>query len=356
MTNEDEFAPYASKAKKAEAEKIKNNLRSLYLKLESQNGVAKSQVSVALELKTDVHLKRLVDNFDLSKATMAEIVEDVGKLMRLNEPDESAAMQEFRSQKQTFEQLLTKVTDAETEIGKAMAAAVQQQPAAAAAAAPGAQRPNLIKANDPLRPKELQLDDKPSVLRLFKREFEDYYESNQMESLTVRVQQNHFVQCLSTKLKIKVRQKIADVTPVLAVKHDPGTIEPESCYKILDDIFRAQHPMVRRRQDFFMYMQKPNQKTSDYMDKLRELFDEAELQELKAEDLLTYKAIQGCTLDPVRTKFVREEEPTFKKLEKIAHTIEAGENTLKGQPTGHVNKASVQADKAGGQWSKTQNQ
>ena len=141
MTNEDEFAPYASKAKKAEAEKIKNNLRSLYLKLESQNGAARSQVSVALELKTDVHLKRLVDNFDLSRATMAEIVEDAGKLMRLNEPDESAAMQEFRSQKQTFEQLLTKVTDAETEIGKAMAEAVRQQPVAAGPPQPGAQRP-----------------------------------------------------------------------------------------------------------------------------------------------------------------------------------------------------------------------
>merc|ERR1711978_667242 len=105
-----------------------------------------------------------------------------------------------------------------------------------------------------------------------------------------------------------------------------------------------------------MYMQKPNQKTSDYMDKLRKLFDEAELQQFRAEDLLTYKAIQGCTMEPVRTKFVREEEPTFKKLEKIAHTVEAGENTLKGQPTGHVNKATVQADKAGGPWAKTQNQ
>ena len=266
MTGNDEFGPYGSKTAKQNAEKLKNHLRSLYVKLKSRNKETENEISVALELKTDLHLKRLVDTFALSKATIAEIVEDVGKLICLNEPDDSAAMQEYNSWDRQFTELSEKVRDAESKIGKAMAEAVRQQPAAVAAAAPGAQRPNLIKANDPLRPKELQLDDKPSVLRLFKREFEDYYESNQMESLTVRVQQNHFVQCLSTKLKIKVRQKIAEITPVLAVKHDPGAIEPESCCKILDDIFRAQHPMVRRRQDFFMYMQKPKQKTSDYMD------------------------------------------------------------------------------------------
>merc|ERR1711978_200794 len=105
-----------------------------------------------------------------------------------------------------------------------------------------------------------------------------------------------------------------------------------------------------------MYMQKPNQKTSDYMDKLRELFDEAELQQFRAEDLLTYKAIQGCTMEPARTKFCREEEPTIKKIEKIAHTIEAAENTLKGQPSSHASKAVAQADKVGGQWTKNQNQ
>ena len=352
MTNgNQDFAPYSSNTAKQNAEKIKNNLRGLYLKLKSQNDDTESQISVAQKLKTDLHLKRLVENFALSKATMAEILEEMGKLMRLNEPNDSDAMQEYNTYDQSFKELRTKVSDAETEIGEAMAQAVQQQQAAAAAATPSAQKPGQIKANDPLRPKELQLDDKPSVLRLFKREFEDYYESNQMQSLTVRVQQNHFVQCLRTKLKIKVRQKIGDITPVLAVKHDPGAIEPESCYKILDDIFRAQHPMVRRRQDFFMYMQKPNQKTSDYMDKLRELFDEAELQQFRAEDLLTYKAIQGCTMEQVRIKFVREEEPTFKKLEKIAHTIEAGENILIGQPTGHV-----QANRVGGQGAKHQNQ
>ena len=128
MTNDENFAPYSSKTAKQNAEKHKNNLRRLYLKLRSQNDDTECQISVAQKLKTDLHLKRLVDNFALSKATMAEIVEEIGKLMLLNEPNDSDAMQEYNTCDESFKELRTKVSEAETEIGEAMAQALQQQP------------------------------------------------------------------------------------------------------------------------------------------------------------------------------------------------------------------------------------
>ena len=351
MTGPAEYAPYNNKTAKADAEKIKRNLKGLYLKLKAQSNETEAQVSVALKLKTDLHLDRLSEKFTLTLATMGAMTEDVTKLLNLGEPDDSQALKDYESLEKKFGELSVVVKNAEGEIGEAIAS---RQPAVPLDQ--GARGPGSIKANDPLKPKELQLDDKPSVLRLFKKEFQDYYESNRMGQLPVRVQQNYFTQCIGTKLKLKIRNMMRDTTPVLAVtRDDPNDIESDSCYKFLDDIFKAQHPMVRRRQDFFSYTQRPSQKTSDYIDKLKELFDEAELQQFRAEDLLTYKAIQGCTVEPARTKFCREEEPTIKKLEKIAHTIESAENTLKNQPTVHVNKAGAQADKAGGRWAK-QNQ
>ena len=214
--DEEDFAPYSNKTAKANAEKIIRNLRGHYLKLKSQNSETENQVSVALELKTDLHLKRLLENFALSKATMATITDDISKLMGLGEPDGSPALTNFGSWETKFDQLSKKVKDAEVEIGKAMAARQPLVPQEVQADQ-GARRPPSIKANDPLKPKELQLDDKPSVLRLFKREFKDYYESNRMELLPVGVQQNYFTQCISTKLKLKIRNMIRDVTPVLAV-------------------------------------------------------------------------------------------------------------------------------------------
>ena len=199
-----------------------------------------------------------------------------------------------------------------------------------------------------MRPKELQSDDKPSTLRLWKSEFQDYYASNDMDQHKPRVQQNYFMRCISEKLRTKVRHRIVESTPVLDQPPDPNGQVPDSCYKALDEIFKDTYPIVRRRQEFFNYMQSPNQLTTDYMDKLRELFDEAELtQNFDPEDLLTYKAIQGCIVEPARTKFVREATPAFKELEKIARTIEAGENSLRDQPT-HGSIAAAQAAKVSG--------
>ena len=178
--NAEDFAPYNNKTAKENAEKTIKKLKGLYVELEAQNFEAESQVSVALKLKTDLHVNRLAQKFELSNATWTTITKDISKLTSLGEPEGSAAMTLYETWKTEFRKLSTKVKDAETEIGEAIAE--RQQPAPPGAQAEqGAPRPGMIKANDPLKPKELQLDDKPSVLRLFKREFLDYYESNNMD-------------------------------------------------------------------------------------------------------------------------------------------------------------------------------
>ena len=169
-----EYAPYIHKTAKADAEKFIRTLKGLYLELKAQITETESQVSVALRLKTDLHLKRLADKFGKSEATMETITKGISKLISLGEPDESPAMQTYQFWEKKFEELSTKVKDAEGEIGEAIA--VHQQPAPPVAQTEqGAARPGMIKANDPLKPKDLQLDDKPSVLRLFKQEFQVYY-------------------------------------------------------------------------------------------------------------------------------------------------------------------------------------
>ena len=94
---DEEFAPYTNKTAKVKADKYKNHLRGLYLKLKAQNAETESQMSVALKLKTELHLNRLVENFALSRATMAAIVEDVAELTYLGEPDDSDAMKTYES-------------------------------------------------------------------------------------------------------------------------------------------------------------------------------------------------------------------------------------------------------------------
>ena len=356
---EGKWGPYATKKDMVEAETLHKHITGLIRTLKTSCDGTSNQVSVAKELKTDLHVARMLKSFDKCETTMELINEAAAQLLMLAEPPESEIMKQCNSWVSTYTQLAQEVAEAEVEVGKAKANANAQPPAppAAPTAGGGPRVPGMPKANDLLRPKELQADDKPSVLRLWKREFQDYYESNRMDLLTRRVAQNLFLQCISQKLRIKVRQRISDATPVLPAPAASGAQNLGSCYQALDDIFKAAYPIVRRRQEFFCYMQKPNQKTSDYMDKVKELFDEAEFHTFKPGELLTYKTIQGCTVEPARTKFVREEAPDFEKLAKIAQTIEAGENALKGQPRdpAHNSQGDVHADQVGGAGKFSQN-
>ena len=106
MTNPEDYAPYNNKTAKENAEKIIKRLKGLYLKLKTQNFEAESQVSVALKLKTDLHVNRLTEKFELSNATWTTITDDVSKLMSFGEPEDSPAMKLYGTWKKTFQRPL----------------------------------------------------------------------------------------------------------------------------------------------------------------------------------------------------------------------------------------------------------
>ena len=112
-----------------------------------------------------------------------------------------------------------------------------------------------------------------------------------MEALALEVQQAHFNHCLSKKLHSRINPKIRDATPVLTQPEtlvNGVSVEPESCFKILDDEFRRNYPLVRRRRDFFECRQKSGQLWSDWNIKLKELAQESELQDIQVDGLVMH--------------------------------------------------------------------
>ena len=126
--NAKDFAPYNNKTAKENAEKTIKKLKGLHRELKAQNFEAESQVTVALKLKTQLHLDRLSETFALSNATMTTMTKDVSKLISLGEPENSTTMQLFDSWEKEFQKLSTRVKDAEAEIGEAIAERQQTVP------------------------------------------------------------------------------------------------------------------------------------------------------------------------------------------------------------------------------------
>ena len=330
----------AQDLEKSEAKKLKSQLGGHYKALKERLDNADRQFSISASLKTDFHIKRMREQFSKAESSMETIRDIYTKLLALEETSDQTT-KTYEGWVGTFNKTRDQFFETEQAIVQPAAAQNLLQPVGPQ----GSARPGEPKANDLLKPKDLEYDDKPSVLRLWKEDFTDYYEKNRMDLMSTRVQQKYFVQCISHKLRMKLRNLMRDDTPVLAIKKKPNEAEKDSCFKFLDDIFRASYPIVRRRQEFFNYTQSPNQKTSDYMDKLHELFNEGEFQDIKPDELLTFKAIQGCTVEPARTKFVRETAPDFKGLYTLAQTIEAGENSLVDLQPASANQAQASAKK-----------
>ena len=133
-TDTDDLGPYTTKKDKALAEKLINQLRGQFRTLKVQFEETDGQISVATELKTELHQTRLSDNFAECKAIMKDIIKNVNVLDTLNEPKDSPTMTEYSSWETQFNQLSTRVKDAEKVIGKAMAEKLAQLPAPAVAA------------------------------------------------------------------------------------------------------------------------------------------------------------------------------------------------------------------------------
>ena len=229
-----------------------------------------------------------------------------------------------------YEDYLKKVEDECDKVEKSLATPATAQPVAPATA-DNSRPPPMPKANDLLKPPQLQVDDKPSVLRQFKKDYKIFFNHYKMSALTLEEQQAFFNHCLSKKLHSRIAPKIRDATPVLTQAVNGQGVEPESCFKILDDEFRRNYPLVRRRRDFFECRQKSGQLWSDWNIRLKELAQEAELQDIKADDLIMHMQMELTTDDEIKSKFLREHTPDLDKLETIARSIEQARSCQKGQ-------------------------
>ena len=97
----EEAAPYATVTDKKKAARVKNHIRGLFKMLDSQCDATRSQLTIARELKTDLHVARFLSHYDKCEATMSSIDNDVAELTYLAEPDDSEIFTDVESRQTT---------------------------------------------------------------------------------------------------------------------------------------------------------------------------------------------------------------------------------------------------------------
>ena len=280
----------------------------------------------ALAIKSPYNLQQVRECRDAVHKSLDDMEELVTQLDIVHEEGSATRAATLKTHQDRYDALAEKAQEVEKQDVPA-AAQVQRVPGGS-----GQTHPGVPRSNDFLRPDPLEVDDKPSVLRQWKKAFSAYYKQHRMDLMSLDEQHLYFSRCLSKKLLSRIEGEINSTIPVLKVDVvlKKGEKEPPSCFKILDDEFLKTYPLVRRRRDAFEYKQEPGQKWSDMSVKLRELAVEGELQDLKFDQLLTYMHMVA-TVDPeLRTKFFRMEEPELSKLNSLADAYESADCSMQG--------------------------
>ena len=202
------------------------------------------------------------------------------------------------------------------------------------------------RPNDPMKPVSLAPDAKPAVLRAWTKRFTTFYKSHYMNEMPLEEQHIHFFSCLTSTLEARMNDVIRDNTPVLPMNDQSVT----SCLELLEQEFLISYPLVNRRHDFFTCTQSHNQKLTDYLIKLVELAEEADLASLKKDEMILFQGLAGTTHTEFRENFLRGEVHSLEKLKKMAQQYMTAESSVRGlKEASKVNLVQNKADGKGSQ-------
>ena len=169
-----------------------------------------------------------------------------------------------------------------------------------------------------LKPEKLSLENTPAEHRAWAARYRAFHSTSNLQRLSAENQQAYFFSCLDKQLEVRLRELVNDETAIFG---------EDSCMARLEAEFLLRHPLFTRRLDFFRAEQKPNEEFSNFAIRLRQLGDEADLQNLRTDELYVFKYVCGCTNTALRGKFLKNPDPTLQELKAIARAFEIAEQS-----------------------------
>jgi len=187
-----------------------------------------------------------------------------------------------------------------------------------------------LKPADSLKPKTLTKDATPMELAVWLDKFQTYFEASHFYLATTnKEQQGYFLNCVDTYLYSRLQTKIGPATTIFP---DP-TNTTDSMVELIKNEFLIQHPIFVRRLDYFRTSQSSGQRFSDWSQKLHKMGDEARIDELSIEERTVMRYLTGCTDQELLKEFMKESEPTLKRMDEIVLTHERNKKYEKAMGT-----------------------
>ncbi len=181
-----------------------------------------------------------------------------------------------------------------------------------------------VKIDDTLKPTKLTDDHGPVEMRNWLLKFRAWYTTSAMDRRTIGEQQAYFFLCLGSTLETRMRLKVEPTTPIFEI---PG--DDTSVVSLLEEDFLQRYPIFMRRLEYFRFDQAANQDAVDWIAKLEQKGNEADLHRLSVDQIHVFRVICGCTDKRLREKFLKIKEPTLEKIKEEARVYAAASTITK---------------------------
>ena len=123
-----------------------------------------------------------------------------------------------------------------------------------------------------------------------------------MQNAPTAVQQAYLLNCLDSELSLQLDGFITSQTPMLG---------PNSCASGLSEIFKNKYPLLLRRKNFFQISQQAGQDEPDFLEQLKSVAAEADIEGMNLEHTLCLTLLSGLCDARLSEKLSELEQPTL---------------------------------------------
>ena len=255
---------YSIRSNKGHVTRWLDALRDVRTRLESGGG-SQFDVDKAREI-----LKKLGEKVDKVQSQLDELGATYPIVREVVEAQKDNIFQEAQPD----------INRTETAVNRYLAAVKMKAVNEAGAIATAPKEAGRSKVDDSIRPDKLSADHTPAEFDTWKRDFETYFQVNQMDKREVPEQRANLNKCLDDHLKKLLNKN---------VRGDIGVYGAGGCMDFLDLEFKRLYPLFARRKEFFSMRPDKGEDFRDFRLRLKEVGDMCELHKLTEEECYVYK-------------------------------------------------------------------
>jgi hypothetical protein len=185
----------------------------------------------------------------------------------------------------------------------------------------GAGAASQWKVQTALQPEKLTRESTPAEMRAWARKFRAFYSTSNLSRAQLEDQQAFFLSYLDLDLETTIRESIDVTTAIFGAK--------DSCREFLEQKFRVTYPLFTRRLDYFRYCQAQGQTFAEYVAKLRQKGNKADLAALSVDEMYVFRVLSGLSDNKMKEKLLELKSPSLAALIAEAPDIEVARRNLK---------------------------